>query len=307
MGLCANPYMVGSIPCSCYNCFACRINRARVWSHRILLETLKNEFNSFLTLTYSDDNLPKNGGVKYEDAKNFIKRLRQNVGERKIRYYLCGEYGSQTRRPHYHAALFGISPLENVTVEKSWGLGNIYLGELTPQSASYVAGYVQKKLDKSACTFCNHVNGERNNKICLKCGMEKEFTKMSLKPGIGAEFMKDVGNSVKTLEDTSKYWNGDVPNVLRHSGKLWPIGRYLRGKLREAIGRTKDTPLQLVEGFAKDLSKLYGEYVENEKNEEVKRFLKAAGKKSFNTCINKQKLLNLKSRSEIFGQRRNKI
>jgi len=77
-----------------------------------------------------------------------------------MRYYAVGEYGDRTRRPHYHACIFGHDFTENsilfkdepnrlwinLELEKCWGLGEVKVGALTFETARYTASYVQKKL-----------------------------------------------------------------------------------------------------------------------------------------------------------------
>ena len=129
--LCTNPYVrdptgkvfvqsvveqnpdlkVKGIPFPCGQCLACRINRRRVWTNRLLLESLDHEHNSFITLTYADEFLPISPTKPVptlckRDAQLFLKRLRKRLTF-PIRYYLCGEYGGLNGRPHYHAILFG--------------------------------------------------------------------------------------------------------------------------------------------------------------------------------------------------------
>ena len=69
-------------------------------------------------------------------------------------------------------------------------------------------------------------------------GRVPEFTRMSLKPGIGADFMHDVAS---TLLDHDLA-QGDVPVTLRHGSKEYPLGRYLRRKLRAAVGKDEACP-----------------------------------------------------------------
>ena len=45
-----------SIPCG--QCIACRLSRSHEWTIRMVNEAHLHETNSFVTLTYSDDNLP---------------------------------------------------------------------------------------------------------------------------------------------------------------------------------------------------------------------------------------------------------
>lgn len=72
--------------------------------------------------------------------------MRFNLGNRKIRYYACGEYGGETKRPHYHAILFDVDYSDTPVIEKSWNKGFVKVEDVNIATISYVAGYVQKKL-----------------------------------------------------------------------------------------------------------------------------------------------------------------
>ena len=61
-------------------------------------------FNSFVTLTYDDDHLPEYNSLNYKHFQDFMKRLRKSHNG--VRFYMCGEYGEDFSRPHYHALLF---------------------------------------------------------------------------------------------------------------------------------------------------------------------------------------------------------
>ena len=74
----------------------------------------------FLTLTYAESRLPENGSLRSKDLQLFFKALRRRVKER-IRYFAVGEYGSETKRPHYHALLYGPHFLERVPVGNTGG------------------------------------------------------------------------------------------------------------------------------------------------------------------------------------------
>lgn len=259
-----------------------------------MLEAIQHEFNSFATLTYAEENLPKNKSLNPNHTRDWIKRLRREIYPRKLRYYLVGEYGETKGRPHYHAALFGVSPLESRLVEQTWSsdnkpIGNIVLRELGPETSSYIAGYVTKKLTQ---------------KELESCGGVKEFQRMSLKPGIGALSMVGVAKAMRSIPELGNIWNGDVPNVLRHSGKLWPIGRYLKRKIREYLGREQDTPKSALEAYRIQMQELCEGYLDDAKNEEEKRFIKACGKKSIIVGLQKQKVLNFISRAKIREQSR---
>lgn len=245
----------------CGQCFTCTVNKRRVWSHRIVLESMAHSSNAFLTLTYDDDNLPgeyfhhKTGEVfapfsvsKYHH-QDFMKRLGYYFGNCP-RFYMCGEYGEKSQRPHYHYALFGFPrchggakyvgrkfiPCECSTclkLKKTWGKGNIFLGTLTPDSASYVCGYINKKLTNSSdfrqSGYTGLTNAQKLN------GRHPEFGLMSLKPGL-ASYVSD--NIVSRLTHYGLLDYDDVPRVASHGAKSFPLGRYISDKVHEKLNHS---------------------------------------------------------------------
>lgn len=153
--------------------------------------------NSFLTLTYSDSNLPSGNTLVKSDFQDFMKRLRKSIAPKLVRYYHCGEYGKKFHRPHYHALLFnhdfkdkkifstrgGNSVYTSADLSSLWPQGFSVIGEVTFESAAYVARYVMKK-----------VNGPRSAEHYGS--RTPEYTTMSRRPGIGAgwyqKFKADV-------------------------------------------------------------------------------------------------------------------
>lgn len=166
---------------------------------RCLHESSLHEFNSFLTLTYDDANLPDHGNLVYRDFQLFFKRLRK-AGV-KARFFMCGEYGEEEKRPHYHAIIFGFDPVDKVYYRKTgageiiytsasldamWRKGTVFVGAVTFESAAYVARYCLKKVTGEAAD--NHYK-----QVDLVTGeiiqMVPEFAHMSLKPGIGRPWL----------------------------------------------------------------------------------------------------------------------
>lgn len=253
-----------------------------------MLESLKHGDSSFITLTYSPDNLPKGGTLVPKDTQDWLKRLRRSTPNR-LRYFLVGEYGDHTQRPHYHAALFGLGPESSSLIEQTWTKGHIYAGDLTKDSAAYVAGYVTKKMTSP--------NDPRLN------GRHPEFARMSLRPGIGATALDEIIN-VLTSEWGPEIIinNNDVPLALNHGGKSQPLGRYLRRKLRELYGfketggQKENLDLYKQEMFVM-LQKALG--AEKISNPELKR----EALKAFIISENKQKVLNLETKQKIFQKK----
>lgn len=172
------------VPCG--QCIGCRLERSRQWALRCVHEASLYERNSFITLTYNPQNLPKSTSLEKADFQKFMKRLRKRFGDG-IRYYHCGEYGEQCAtcdlsrkrcleegqfvlgphpflsvvgRPHYHACLFnhhfddrrlwqvrqGVKLFTSETLTNIWGKGHCTVGDVTFESAAYVARYITKKV-----------------------------------------------------------------------------------------------------------------------------------------------------------------
>lgn len=218
--------IVGDCKIPCGGCIGCRLDRAREWSIRCLHEAKMHDANSFITLTYSEENVPKDGSLDYTHFQKFIRSFRKTIGP--IRFFMCGEYGDNTLRPHYHAILFGYqfpdlkywgtSPAghkiyRSEQLEKLWKWGNSTVGQVTRQSAGYVARYCMKKITGDAA--------EEHYK-----GRTPEFARMSLKPGIGADFffkyqgdilpndyIIDEGWKIPVPKYYDKLYNGDIDDV----------------------------------------------------------------------------------------------
>lgn len=162
---CIAPITVNGRQFNCGHCKACRVNYTSSWALRLIYELSSCDSASFITLTYSDEYRPYE--LRKKDLQDFWKRLRQNLKRKyheftpKIRYYACGEYGSTTKREHYHAIVFGLDCYndehrkiladswpwcESWLFDKSRGR-NSGMQEVTPEDIRYVTGYIQKKLD----------------------------------------------------------------------------------------------------------------------------------------------------------------
>lgn len=194
---------------ACGNCGACRARRVRDWAIRSHHETLTHTRavgrvevpeGCFVTLTYSDQTLPPHSSLDHSDWQNFAKKLRRDVGP--FRYLMCGEYGGKTHRPHYHACIFGIDFHEDRKVwkqngnktewrsaklESIWKKGFSSLAPLNFATASYVAGYVMKKLKTSEFEQEHHFYGSGFEPIFTK---KPEYVIPSRNPGLGTKFFE---------------------------------------------------------------------------------------------------------------------
>lgn len=207
-------------PHACGQCLPCRINKARVWQHRLLLEQLTSLRSAFVTLTYKPEFLPDGGNLVPEDVTLFLKRLRYYLPDRRIRYYFVGEYGDRTFRPHYHGMLYDVGVEDEVTIQRAWSLGFVGVGFLTKHSCSYITGYVTKGLTKDQPVL----EGRRPEFMrCSKMGPG----------GLGIEAIKAISEKLKAQE-----LDGQVGIVreLKYGKKGLPLGRYLTKKLANNLG-----------------------------------------------------------------------
>jgi len=152
--------------------------------------------NSFITLTYDEENVPQSGSLVKEDFQKFMKNLRWHNREKTIRFFHCGEYGDENNRPHYHACIFGhdfpdkilwktVNEIPYYTSEKLgrlWDKGWSTIGEVTFESAAYAARYITKKITGPHAQFHYTREDEKTGEIY---NIEPEYTTMSRRPGIG--------------------------------------------------------------------------------------------------------------------------
>lgn len=262
--ICSNPYKQGVAEYGCGQCMPCRLNRRRIWTGRLLLEATQHLHKTWCTLTYNDENLPKNGSLEPKDYQLFLKRLRKALSPKKIRYYIVGEYGDQTERPHYHAAIFGTDNYD--VIRESWKMGNVHFGEINPMTMSYNASHITKGL-----------HNPKNPVVAAKLnGRYPEFQRMSLRPGIGYEAAKILGDYF-TTEQGSKYLaeNADVGRTVRIGGLKYPIGKYLTGVAREqSIGQKAMTSIakfKMVEQSLNLMHNSISKFEEEKKLREQKR------------------------------------
>lgn len=154
---------VYELPCG--KCYNCRKRQAFAWSIRIGMERklYPDDECCHLCLTYDEDHVPEE--LVHSDFQGFIHHLRvilQREQGKKIRYFMCGEYGGRFGRPHFHVLLFGydffkdgvfagksesgFDTYSHEYIDRAWNKGRAVFEDLTDRSAMYVAQYTQKKL-----------------------------------------------------------------------------------------------------------------------------------------------------------------
>lgn len=268
------------IPCG--GCIGCRIDRSKKWAIRCVNEASLHKENSFVTLTYNNEKLDEKCGIlddhdgiinqwslNAREFQLFVKRLRKKTGK-KIRYYHCGEYGDLYSRPHHHVCFFGLdfpdkqaykktsagTIYQSKELEEIWGNGFCVVGEVTYQSAAYVARYIMKKI--TGIRAADHYGGRM-----------PEYTTMSRKPGIGADWIKRYCKDV--FRD----------DILVHKGKRVPVPRYYDNYLR----KEDEEQYEQVKLARKENAKKYSDDRLAEKEDVVKGYLKTKQKRQYETGV----------------------
>jgi hypothetical protein len=184
-----------TVPCG--RCIGCRLEKSRQWAIRCIHEATLHDDNCFLTLTYDNEHLPEDWSLHKDHFQKFIKRLRHHA--KKLRYFHCGEYGDENRRPHYHAIIFGYDFPDKIpfkqdatgrlflseTLQKLWPYGFSTIGDVTFESAAYVARYVLKKVTGDNAEKHYQVIDAETGEIHKT---EPEYVTMSRRPGIAKEW-----------------------------------------------------------------------------------------------------------------------
>lgn len=214
-----------TVPCG--KCEACIERKSNDWASRIYYEWLYAKTSKFLTLTYADhfltwSNVELNVGSFYEyhrlptlvkrDVQLFMKRLRKRLGNG-LRFFLGGEYGEDTGRPHYHLMLLDYDKIYDDDIleiaQSAWSYGGVTQGESNIQRCMYVAKYIYSTSNFDF-RFCK--------------GLQKPFTLQSRRPGLGYKYFQNKSNidyHNRTLDKT----------ISLDENKKMGMPRYYRDKI----------------------------------------------------------------------------
>ena len=165
-----------------------------------------------------------------------------------IAFYMAGEYGETYGRPHYHALIFGLDFTDKIyisktpsgakiyrspTLEKIWTLGFSSIGELTFESAAYVARYIMKKRTGDGNKKHYEILDLETGEIATK---KKEFNQMSRRPGVGSTWIEKYKNDVYTTgkvivrghkNNPPRYYDKQFKKIDQAALEDLQYGRYL--------------------------------------------------------------------------------
>ena len=186
-----------------------------------------------------------------------------------IRFYACGEYGTEKERPHYHIIAFnlpifdknylftdnktGTKNYTSETIEKIWKKGIVGVADVTWESCAYVARYVMKK-----------AKGRNAVELFRESGREQEFTRMSRNPGIAKHYYEQHKDKIY---ENDEIWLKNKKGAIkakpaRYFDKLYDLEH---PELMEAIKKNRQTIAEQVEKTRKENSDLSREeYLEQQ-------------------------------------------
>lgn len=241
--MCLQPFNLSAgkgltVPCG--KCVVCKKKRAAQWAFRLSIEDRQHVQSHFITLTYNDTNLPRDDcgypTLVKADLQKYFKRLRKSVGKG-VKYFACGEYGTNTMRPHYHAIVYGASDDDIIDAWYLDGkaIGHVHIGSTSKASAHYVANYLCKALTED-----------------LQPTQEKEFQVMSV--GLGKAYL--TPDMIKWHQDNSANYVAAIGKVKQslpryykdkiftQEQRLQFAAEHQERKLKEKIKTKKDLGLE---------------------------------------------------------------
>ena len=255
---------------ACGQCLGCRLDHAKFWQNRCLMEMQDHNQTWFLTLTYDDDHLPlrsyecfdwpdpATGEVRsvpcatldLDSIQKWKKRLSKAWSyrsDKSLRFFGCGEYGDSTHRPHYHFLVFGLdldeSELQYYKTSRAGAVNN-KLYNCDWISKTWSNGYVvlAKGSYETAGYIARYVLKKRvgiDKEFYERFNIDPPFINMSRRPGIGLPYLDSVTEVIVTDDGID-----DIVISTEKGAKRITVSGYMLDKLAnvypEIVDRTKD-------------------------------------------------------------------
>lgn len=202
----------GRISVACGKCAECLQRRRSEWTFRLMEELKEANTAYFITLTYSDENIPDNKEQMIEDHQLYMKRLRKankKYTKKQVRYFTVSEFGEHTGRPHYHSIIFNMAGKCMLDLENIWKLGHVHIGEVTQKSIHYCTKYVLVNQKEYAW---------------------KPFSLMTKRPYLGYNYLEN--------KEVVKYHKKNEKNSITHvSGNKLAMPRIYKNRMYSKITR----------------------------------------------------------------------
>lgn len=224
------------VPCG--KCIKCLKRRQNAWQFRLQQESKISTSSCFITLTYATPPLTFNGlpSLQKKDFQNFIKRLRKKHSSSSqsasIKYYACGEYGTETKRPHYHAIMFNLPQKwiqDSAVLHDTWNEGHIVIAPCNNSTISYVTKYLLK-------------GGNEHSQIDYD-DRQKEFSLMSKKMGLN-HLTPQMKRHYKTNLKSHVTLAGGTPTAMPRYFRDKIFNKEEKNLIAEAAEQARETNFQ---------------------------------------------------------------
>lgn len=231
----------------CGKCKECLNEKKISMYYKIKKEIELNKDNIFITLTYDNENIKD---LNKKDIQDFLKRLRKKTKE-KIKYFCVGEYGENTKRPHYHMIIFNYKPndLEETNDTKSgfkqynskslnkiWGKGLTRISIMQKGLINYILKYIQKNNNKKIEMY--------SRKPPIGIPQEEESEEFE-------KFKKEVENKIQIPQSYKRYYE-------YHIGKI--------PKSEERIQQEKENKIDYLKQIKKVTNLKYFDYINKKRD-----------------------------------------
>lgn len=213
------------VPCG--RCMECLHRRSQGWTLRLMQEAKRSSSCAFLTLTYEAVPLSRNGlpTLLKPDFQDFMKRLRHKT-HNKLKYYACGEYGSETNRPHYHAIIYNM-PLKFIkdtqVMDETWDRGITHIVPGNELTMAYVTKYINKRVHDNNKYILDEDTGEM-----IEDDRIREFSLM----------IKKLGDNFMTKAMT-RHLKENLTGTVKINGFHTSLPRYYKEKMFTPEERAK--------------------------------------------------------------------
>lgn len=243
--MCDTPFMVNrncdgvQVPVPCGRCPPCKLRRTNDWVFRLLEEDKVSASRYFVTLTYDYAHVPMSPNgfrtLRKKDFQDYMKRLRKLCGDTKLKYYACGEYGTENARPHFHMIIFNVPNAQYII--DAWSLDGVQFGkvQVDPDVNTNNIAYVLKYMHKVNGKIWKGYRDDR----------EPEFPLMS--KGLGASYIENP--------QVVKYHKADLSRmfVVKEGGWKVALPRYYRLRIYSESERLEQTSIAQESTYERDI------------------------------------------------------
>lgn len=263
----------------CGKCIECLARKRNDWSIRLQAQLRymdKGKMAFFCTPTYDEEHVPiyyTDGdlddsdtivsvrGLCKMDCQKFIKRVRRYVeyhyGIKNLKFYMAGEYGPKTYRPHYHLIMFGFPKMRlnelDAILQMLWKNGEVRRPSLlsearchyatkymifedflpenpyAPKPFKLMSNGLGKQLADLSTDFSNRFYGSQNPEDVYLTACE--FWQNLKRPGNSIATKESMFASPDFDLDAYNYVLNSCCDVIIHDGKKYQIPRYIREKV----------------------------------------------------------------------------